>query len=681
MGHRIRQNTFGFLVSACLGVTLWLSTTTAPLAGKPPFPNELKYPNIIQPDVTFGRYGTNAGEFIDPLAVAFGPHNRLYVLDAGNSRVQILDRMGRALAAFGAPGSASGQFIAPESLAISARGTVAVADTGNNRVQLFDADGKFLKSWGAYGTASGQFRAPRGVAITNDRVLVADTQNQRVQVFNHAGRLLFAFGRYGAATGEFNDPVSIAVGDDGAIYVSDQLNNRIQKFDAHGRFVSTWGKWGSYSGLLATPVSIAFHQDRVYVADLINHRVQVFNGNGEFLYQWGRHPNTPHEGNGRLHYPLAVAANPIGSDVAVCEPVENRCQIFGRKDIDQVAVKNVDDSAWWDKATRFHYGTSASIQEMYLAVAEPDTHAVLLFDIGETEPKLIRRFGGEGTQPGRFKNPEGVAIDVKGQRLFVADMGNHRIQVFGLNKGKEGDFVAAFGARGQGAKDFNKPGKITIDKSGNLYILDAGNGRVKVYNSKLESMRTFGKQGKGAGELNTPTAIAFSPKEDTMYILDSYNHRVQMFDRSGKPKGSFGGAGTGNSQFIWPYGLDVDKKDGNVFVSDAGGQKIKKFSPDGKFIAAYGEYGSGPGQFYKPKGIAFSDRNILYVLDFGNHRGQMMTTDGKFVGEWGLGELSKPDPKKRALLDDNQSLLAAGAGVFAFAAAFGVLRMRKRKKP
>src|SRR5581483_1312321 len=186
MGHPIRRNCFRVLVSAWLGVVLSAATTTTALAGKPPFPNELKYPNIIQPDATFGTYGTKAGEFIDPLAVAFGPDNRIYVLDAGNSRVQILDRMGNALAAFGERGSAHGQLIAPESLAVNARGVVAVADTGNNRVQLFSAEGKFIKAWGARGTGAGQFRAPRGVAITGERVFVADTQNQRVQVFDHS---------------------------------------------------------------------------------------------------------------------------------------------------------------------------------------------------------------------------------------------------------------------------------------------------------------------------------------------------------------------------------------------------------------------------------------------------------------------------------------------------------------
>lgn len=58
----------------------------------------------------------------------------------------------------------------------------------------------------------------------------------------------------------------------------------------------------------------------------------------------------------------------------------------------------------------------------------------------------------------------------------------------------------------------------------------------------------------------------------------------------------------------------------------------------------WGSFGTGPGEFYLPKGVSVDQRGIVYVLDFGNHRGQMFTTDGVFVGIFGEGTLYQTSP-------------------------------------
>jgi len=676
-GYGISRNRpWCMVVGATLALGLILALPA--MAGKPPFPNELKYPNVIQPVAAFGTYGSNPGEMIDPLGVDFGPDGEIYIIDSGNARVQVFSDRGSSLKLWGNRGTEAGQFVSPEDLSVNPQGLIFVADTGNNRVQVFDSEGKFIRMWGGHGEEQGQFRLPRGIIATADRVYVADTDNHRVQVFDLEGQPLLTLGSFGAETGQFNQPVSVAVDETGAIYVSDHYNHRIQKFDADGQFLTTWGKWGSHSGLMATPAHIAYRNGELYLADLINHRIQVFDREGRFLYQFGRHPNTPHEGNGRLHYPMTLASNPVNQDVVVCEPFENRCQIFGRGSIDTVAVKNVDDSAWWDKATRFHYGTASITASNFLMVGEPDTHAVLLFDISENQPKLIRRFGGEGAEAGRFKSPEGVGIDIRGGRLFVSDLGNNRVQVFSLQKGLEGSLLSTFGRRGSEPGNFDKPGAMTMDSQGNLYVLDVGNGRIQVFDPNLNYVTSWGEVGAGEGQFNIPTAIAFSPDEQNIFVLDSYNYRVQVLDREGGFVRSFGGPGAGDSQFIWPYGMDVDAE-GYVYVSDAGGQKVKKFTPEGEFVAAFGNFGSGPGEFYKPKGISVAENGLLYVIDFGNHRGQLLTRDGEFVSEWGIGELSGSIPPRPSVPLLRPALGVIG-GLFLFGGIIGLRRINRLRK-
>jgi DNA-binding beta-propeller fold protein YncE len=680
---------------ASLAMGLLLAIAPPSWAGQPPFPNELKYPNIIKPDFQFGTYGSKPGQFIDPMGVAFGPNGLLYLVDSGNSRIQVLRPDGTPLNAWGSNGTAPGQLVAPSDIAIDEEGELYVADTGNSRIQVFSLDGAFRRQWGQHGTAKGQLNNPRSVAVSRDRVFVADTDNQRIQVFDRKGGFLFAFGKLGTENGEFSDPVAVTVDEEGFSYVCDHQNNRIEKFDQNGKFVDTWGKYGSHSGLMATPSDVSYQGGRVFVADLINHRVQVFDTKGNFLFQFGRHPNTPHEGHGRLHYPYALAANPTGQNVVVCEPFENRCQVFSKGDIQM--VKNVDDSAWWDKATRFHYGTTAATSSTLLAVAEPDTHAVLLFDISQDRPALIRRFGGHGDEPGKFKSPEGVAIDVANHRLLAADMGHNRIQIFSLEPGMEGDYLASFGTGGNGPGQFYKPGTIELDGDGNIYILDVGNSRVQVFDGNLSFLRSWGSFGRGPGQFNMPSDLSFNQAGDTLYVLDSYNYRVEAFDKQGNFLFTWGGPGSSNEEFIWPYGLEAGK-DGFVYVSDAGAQRVQKFDEQGHFVDSFGSFGSDVGQFYKPKGIAMSSRGILYVLDFGNHRGQMInpsvaaapmlahqadvtatTVDGRFIGEWGIGELQQMGQPADARPRIQVAGLRIGAGLAAFA-AFGLIGLRWRRK-
>jgi sugar lactone lactonase YvrE len=75
--------------------------------------------------------------------------------------------------------------------------------------------------------------------------------------------------------------------------------------------------------------------------------------------------------------------------------------------------------------------------------------------------KFIKAWGKEGSAPGEFATPHGLAFDSKG-RLFVADRGNNRIQIFD----QEGKFLAEW-------KQFSRPSGIYIDKNDVIYVADS----------------------------------------------------------------------------------------------------------------------------------------------------------------------------------------------------------------
>jgi hypothetical protein len=60
-----------------------------------------------------------------------------------------------------------------------------------------------------------------------------------------------------------------------------------------------------------------------------------------------------------------------------------------------------------------------------------------------------------------------------------------------------------------------------------------------------------------------------------------------------------------------------------------------KFDPAGRLLGAFGRQGLGRVEFFKPKGLAFDEQGHLVVVDWGNHRGQVLTRDGAFVRAFG----------------------------------------------
>ena len=113
----------------------------------------------------------------------------------------------------GAPGSDDGQFITPADIAVDKAGNLYVVDAGNNRVQKFDSNGKFITKWGTAGSGDGQFSAPVGIAIdSSGNVYVSD--NNRVQKFDSNGKFITNW--------TVSSPFGIAVDSGGKVYVIDQ---------------------------------------------------------------------------------------------------------------------------------------------------------------------------------------------------------------------------------------------------------------------------------------------------------------------------------------------------------------------------------------------------------------------------------------------------------------------------
>jgi len=220
---------------------------------------------------------------------------------------------------------------------------------------------------------------------------------------------------------------------------------------------------------------------------------------------------------------------------------------------------------------------------------------------------FVTSWGEEGDYPGQFKDPCGVAADGKG-RVYVADTFNHRVQVFD----ETGKLLFVF----EGG--FFAPHDIRIDGKGRIWVTDSGNGMVKIFSKEGKSLRVVGKKGSGRGEFISPTGIAIDRK-GRVYVADAGNRRVQILDGEGNYQSEFKVDGWQQVVFNEPS-LDVDE-DGDIYLTDPPGHRLLRYSPRGKPTGICKPIRDRESVMHFPMGIVVEKKgNLIYVVDSQHNR-------------------------------------------------------------
>lgn len=145
----------------------------------------------------------------------------------------------------GSAGGAPGQFSLPEDAAIDSKGNLYVADRQNYRIQKFDPNGTFIRQWGSEGSGPGQFGlGPLGLSICQaagpDYVLATDAVNRMVSIFSPDGGFIGRFGPAVAPGDEFSQPSGAVCDAQGNVYVTDFIRNRLFKTNLSGQLIASW---------------------------------------------------------------------------------------------------------------------------------------------------------------------------------------------------------------------------------------------------------------------------------------------------------------------------------------------------------------------------------------------------------------------------------------------------------
>jgi sugar lactone lactonase YvrE len=253
---------------------------------------------------------------------------------------------------------------------------------------------------------------------------------------------------------------------------------------------------------------------------------------------------------------------------------------------------------------------------------------------------------GTGTAA-QFKKPNDVVLDANGN-LYVADADNHKIR-----KITPAGVVSTFAGSSYGFQDgpgntaqFTFVKGIAIDGNGNLYVADESNHRIRKITpaGEVSTLAGNGTEGSADNAVGTsatfryPTGVAVDGSGN-VYVADKDNNRIRKITSSGVVTtlaGSSEGFNNGTgiaARFRKPKDLVCDVA-GNVYVTDSDNFRIRKITPAGVVTTvAGGSEGSADGtgssaQFNYPSGIAIDGNGIIYVADENNHKVRKVTSSG-----------------------------------------------------
>lgn len=212
------------------------------------------------------------------------------------------------------------------------------------------------------------------------------------------------------------------------------------------------------------------------------------------------------------------------------------------------------------------------------------------------------------------------------------------------------------------AAQLNQPIAAAIDATGNSYIVDYSNRRVRKITpagviSTVAGNGTFGFNADGNAATAGGLVDVYRVAVDTagnMYLPEYQSHRIRKITPAGiistvvgtgVPGFSGDGGPATAAQINGPVGIALDTA-GSIYFTDYGNSRVRKVSPTGVIstIAGTGDRGfSGDGgpatsaTFLDPIGLSVAPNGVVYVADTSNSRIRRIGTDGTITTVAGNG--------------------------------------------
>ena len=300
-----------------------------------------------------------------------------------------------------------------------------------------------------------------------------------------------------------------------------------------------------------------------------------------------------------------------------------------------------------------------------------------------------------------LNGPYNVAVD-SGGNVYIADSSNHRVllvnSVTGVISTVAGNGVAVFAGDNGPAiwASLKNPQGMVVDMSGNLYISDYNNARIRLIIKSTGIINSYAGGGSGGDGGQATAAYLIAPSDvaldsiGNLYIVDHDGYKVRFVNKSSGVITTF--AGTGSSGFSGDGGQAKSAKMyctavaldavGNVYIADYFNMRVRVVSKASGIISTFAGTGSlnptlgGDGgaatsaYLYYPQGLAVDALGNVFISDTNNHRIRLVTKSSGIISTFagigsatsGFGYGGDGGPPASATLNNPQGIALDPAG-------------------
>ncbi|HEV3201474.1 MAG TPA: hypothetical protein VGZ73_26425 [Bryobacteraceae bacterium] len=627
----------------------------------------------------------------DTAAVAVDPAGNIYIADTSDNIVVRVAPGGtltvvagnRRKGFSGDGGSATAASLStPYGVTLDSAGNLYIADFGNNRVRrvsggtITTVAGNGANGFSGDGgsATSASLGEPVGVAVdSSGNLYIGEYSNNRVRKVSGGtittvvgnGTLGFAGDGGPAISASLNLPQGVAVDAAGNLYIADSGNNRVRKVSGGTITTAVGNGDDAFSGdggpaagaSIRHPYGVAVDSaGSLYIADFGSNRIRKVSGgtittvagNGKSGFSGDAGPAT----SASLDNPYSVAVDSAGG-IFIADASRRLRKVSGG--IITTVAGNGTAGFSGDGGLAINASLSAPS-----GVAVGGAPTLYIADTGNARIRsvsggTIATVAGNGTPvssgdggpptSGSLVSPTGVAVDSAGN-LYIADQNASRIR-----KVSGGSITTVAGNGTYGYSGDNGPAtsaslagptSVAVDSSGNLYIADFGNHRIrKVSGGTITTVAGNGTAGNSGDDgpatsasLNNPSGVAVD-SAGTLYLADYGNNRIRKVAggniTAGAGNGRYGFSGDGgpatSASLNGTVAVAVDSS-GNLYLADLGNNRVRKVS-GGIIITVAGNGTAGfsgdggpatSASLDSPAGMAVDAAGNLYIADMGNSR-------------------------------------------------------------
>jgi len=258
--------------------------------------------------------------------------------------------------------------------------------------------------------------------------------------------------------------------------------------------------------------------------------------------------------------------------------------------------------------------------------------------------------GQLGNATNKLYYPMGLYVDWA-NTLYIADQYNNRIQKY-VRSASFGTTIAgdSTGLNGSALSCLYYPADVTVDSNGNIYVSDAWNHRVQLWNYNASAGTTIagitglifyriffllfkidvliGSPGNALNQLNDLRGIVRNLVKNAIYVADCGNHRVMYYGvnaTNGTIVAGGNGPGPNVTQLWCPYGIHFDDVSNSLIIANLGAHNIirwKMGAPRWMLVAGTlnGTNGTTSSSLQSPRDVILDPMGNAYIADSGNHR-------------------------------------------------------------